>query len=88
MWCHLGFSLRRSSIVPLVLNLDTHHIFAQYHVVLDDWFSSVSSSWDDPRTGDPTWDTLFLGRCYQNILDDNITTLSTHLSLHDKYKGC
>ncbi len=38
-----GFLDRHSSTVPLVLNLSMLSITPQFHVVFDDWFSSVSS---------------------------------------------
>mmetsp|Transcript_26179 Transcript_26179/g.37216 ORF Transcript_26179/g.37216 Transcript_26179/m.37216 type:complete len:120 (+) Transcript_26179:860-1219(+) len=39
----VGFSTVHSSGVPLVLNLNSGTISAQYHVVIDDEFSTVSS---------------------------------------------
>jgi hypothetical protein len=39
----VGFSSLHSSDVPLVLNLQTGSITPQYHVVFDDYFSTVSS---------------------------------------------
>jgi hypothetical protein len=39
----MGFSHLHSSEVPLVLNLQTGSITAQFHVVFDDYFSTVSS---------------------------------------------
>ena len=39
----VGFSSLHSSEVPLVLNLQTGSITPQYHVVFDDYFSTVSS---------------------------------------------
>ena len=39
----MGFSNLHSSEVPLVLNLQTGSITPQYHVVFDDFFSTVSS---------------------------------------------
>jgi hypothetical protein len=39
----VGFSTLHSSEVPLVWNLQTGSITPQYHVVFDDYFSTVSS---------------------------------------------
>ena len=45
--CHqgiiVGFSSEHLSLVPLVLNLTTHHISPQYHVIFDDDFTTMSS---------------------------------------------
>ncbi len=41
--CFMGFSRVHSSEVPLILNLQTGSITAQFHVVFDDHFSTVSS---------------------------------------------
>jgi Reverse transcriptase (RNA-dependent DNA polymerase) len=69
----LGFSLKHSSTVPLILNLDTLSITPQYHVVFDDWFTTVTSTpIDDPV--DPIWSELFAD-CrfhYQFDEDDDI----------------
>ena len=58
----VGFSRRHSSTVPLVLNLQTLTITPQYHIVFDDWFSSVSSF---PNT-EIDMETLF-----SNLFDDS-----------------
>ena len=44
---HLGISKEHASCVPLILNTDTGFITAQYHVVCDDWFNTVSSRVED-----------------------------------------
>ena len=41
---HMGFSPDLSTSAPLVLNLETGAITSQFHVVFDDWFSTVSSA--------------------------------------------
>ncbi len=40
---HLGWSPLHASSVPLVLNLTTGHVSPQFHVVFDDWFTTVST---------------------------------------------
>jgi hypothetical protein len=39
-----GFSSEHSSLVPLVLNLETGYISPQYHIIFDDSFHTVPSS--------------------------------------------
>ena len=41
---NLGWSPLHASTVPLVLNLTTGHVSPQFHVVFDDWFTTVDSS--------------------------------------------
>jgi hypothetical protein len=57
----VGYSKKHSSLVPLVLNFETLTITPQFHIVFDDWFTSVVSLtpvdvdalllslWDDSR---------------------------------------
>ena len=59
---HLGTSKKHASNVPLVLNLDTLAISPQYHVVFDDWFSTVEAG---PDLAPPEWEDLFTGSRYQ-----------------------
>ena len=60
---HLGWSPKHASTVPLVLNLATGNISPQFHVVFDDWFTTVSSTAErdetEPIDGD-TWTNLLL----------------------------
>ncbi|MCU0715746.1 MAG: hypothetical protein MUD03_06420, partial [Pirellula sp.] len=60
----VGFSTRHSSIVPLVLNIQTLTITPQFHVVFDDWFTSVSNTTVSDLS-DPIWEELFSGCRYQ-----------------------
>ncbi len=39
----LGFSDLHSSLVPLVLNINTGHISPQFHVIFDNKFETVTS---------------------------------------------
>jgi len=69
---YVGMSSRHASSVPLVLNLDTGAITAQFHVVFDDWFATVHSSPDDlPDFGSPEWDKLFGDSFYNYPFDDD-----------------
>ena len=49
----MGLSPDHASTVPLVLNLDTSSITPQFHVIFDDWFTTVTTSVDDPQTSTP-----------------------------------
>ena len=55
----LGLSTIHSSEVPLVLNLQTGSITSQYHVVIDDCFSTLESIGQDDDPPDH-WDHLCL----------------------------
>ena len=44
----LGFSSQHSSLVGMIRNLDTGHISPQFHVVYDELFMSVNSTWSFP----------------------------------------
>jgi hypothetical protein len=73
---YMGVSPTHASCVPLVLNLDTGAITAQYHVVFDDWFSTISSDPDSlPDFNSTTWSELFGdSTCH---IDDDTDNLST-----------
>jgi hypothetical protein len=66
----VGFSRRHSSTVPLVLNLSTLSITPQFHIIFDDWFTSVSSSSTSDEL-DSSWLTLFSDSKYQYHFDDD-----------------
>jgi hypothetical protein len=70
---HLGWSPLHASNVPLILNLITGHISPQFHVVYDDWFSTVSTeekgTLDD--IDDDVWSQLFMDNKYQAHFDDD-----------------
>ena len=68
---NLGFSDKHASSVPLVLNPQTGYITAQFHIVFDDWFATVSASADDlPNFNDECWQRMFRDSTYQYVLDD------------------
>ena len=69
---HLGWSPVHASTVPLVLNLGTGHVSPQFHVVFDDWFSTVNSdemSPDDDVQG-KQWTDLFQGSRFLTLFDE------------------
>jgi hypothetical protein len=69
----LGFLDLHSSLVPLVLNVETGHISPQFHVIFDDKFETVNSlPIDQPL--DKQWAAIFwLGReCFLDVdYDEN-----------------
>jgi hypothetical protein len=68
---NLGFSDKHASSVPLVLNPQTGYITAQFHIVFDDWFATISASADDlPNFNDECWKRMFQDSKYQCVLDD------------------
>ena len=67
----IGFSPEHSSMVPLVLNLETGHISPQFHVVFDDHFHTVSSLQSTDMIDD-IFNSLYdngKGKAYESFLD-------------------
>ncbi|KAI2491142.1 hypothetical protein MHU86_23428 [Fragilaria crotonensis] len=72
---NMGFSAKHASTVPLVLNPATGYITAQFHVVFDDWFSTISSNIDNlPNFNSDAWAKLFGESSYQYPFDDDDAT--------------
>jgi hypothetical protein len=72
----VGFSEKHASTVPLLLNPRTGSIVTNYHVVFDDWFSTVSSSIDMlPDVGSDHWNKLFGDSEFQYVLEEQDTQL-------------
>ena len=68
---HMGHSPRHASTIPLVLNPSSGAMKAVYHVVLDDWFSTVSSTVDDlPDFTSAEWSQIFGDSLFQYPDDD------------------
>jgi hypothetical protein len=64
-----GLSRQHSSLVPMIMNLQTLSMTPQYHVVFDDWFSSVTTEGEvDPESAD--WNKLFIGSRYNYSFDE------------------
>ena len=61
----VGYSSDFASTVGLVLNHSTKTVTPQFHVVYDDWFTTVSSNGPDPP---PEWAALLEHSC-ENALD-------------------
>ena len=64
----LGLSKKHAASIPLVLNLTSLAISAQFHVIFDDWFTTVVSSLEGDAAP-PWWDDLFDSR-FQYRFDD------------------
>ena len=80
---YMGMSPTHASSVPLLLNPDTGYITANFHVVFDDWFSTVSSSHDPGDSpvdiSQSPWSDLFRDSVYQYVFDDDEKRLSRRL---------
>ena len=70
---HLGWSPRHASTVPMILNLLTGSCSPQFHVVFDDWFSTVSSEdkLDDESIESEEWTQLFVNDRIQMDFDSD-----------------
>jgi hypothetical protein len=69
---NMGLSAHHASTVPLVLSPDSGAITAQFHVVFDDWFATVSTVADTlPDFHSPEWSQLFGDSVYQYPFDDD-----------------
>ena len=66
-----GFSPRHSSLAPLVLNPRTGKISPQFHVIFDDWFTSVLSVGADDAFEPSMWQTLFSHSRFHYMCDDH-----------------
>ena len=70
----MGLSLDHAHTVPLILNLDTGAITPQFHVVFDDWFTTVTTSVDDlPDFNSTACSKMFGDSEYQFIRDEDGT---------------
>lgn len=68
---YLGTTERFASSVPLVLNPTTGAITTPYHVVMDDWFATVTTSVDNlPNFESTEWTKLFGDSSFQYPSDD------------------
>jgi hypothetical protein len=79
---HMGNSTKHASSVPLVLNPETSAITAQFHVVFDDWFATVTSTENELLDlNSDEWKHMFGESTYQHPLDDDGTDDSEFLGL-------
>jgi hypothetical protein len=78
----MGNSTKHASTVPLVLNPETSAITAQFHVVFDDWFATVTSMENElPYLNSDDWKHMFGESTYQHPLDDDGADDSKFLGL-------
>jgi hypothetical protein len=70
---NLGWSPKHASTVPLVLNMTTGHISPQFHVLYDDWFTTVGTdAQGDPEPiDDEKWTELLGEERFQVAFDGN-----------------
>ena len=69
--CHaifVSFSPCHSSLVPLVLNAHSGKISPKFHIVFDDWFTSMLSMGADDACNPSQWQELFTTSCFQFYL--------------------
>jgi hypothetical protein len=68
----MGNLMKHASTVPIVLNPETGAITAQFHVVFDDWFATVTSMENElPDLNLDEWKNMFGESTYQHPLDDD-----------------
>ena len=58
--CFIGYSSSHSSTLSLILNLQTGIVRPQYHLVHDDWFSTVINSLSSSLSS-ALWDIISIG---------------------------
>ena len=65
-----------------MLNLQTGSVSPQFHVVIDDWFTTVSSDGDDPDEplDGNVWTTLLMDHRVEVYFDER-----TELELNDEW---
>ena len=87
---YMGFSKHHASSVPLTLNPHSGSLTAQYHVVFDDWFHTVSSDHDGslPDLNSDDWTRLFGDSTFQYpdptlVYPDDPVALSEPPSVRD-----
>jgi hypothetical protein len=78
----MGFSNLHFSKVPLVLNLNTGIITLQFHVVIDDYFTTLSSIGQDDSPPNH-WEDLCLEKSI-SILEDQEASDKSPMSLDDE----
>jgi hypothetical protein len=84
----MGNSTKHASTVPLVLNPETGAITAQFHVVFDDWFATVTSMESElPDLNSDELEHMFGESTYQHPLDDDGADDSEFLGLEPLTSG-
>jgi hypothetical protein len=85
---YVGYLPEHASTVPLVLNLTTHCISTQFHVVFDDWFTTVDL---DPNEAlefdDPQWEDLLENKYFHDTDPDDGDPPQLHTEYHEEHNG-
>ena len=69
---NMGLSSKHASTVPIILNPSTGYITPQFHIVFDDWFSTIASTVATlPDSNSPAWATLFGESSFQYSFDND-----------------
>ena len=69
---NMGLSDKHASTVPIVLNVASGYITPQFHVVFDDWFTTVTSTIEAlPDFNSDEWAKLFGDSHYQFPFDED-----------------
>ena len=69
----VGMSERHAGNAPLVLNFDTGDITAQWNLVFDDWFTTVTTNVDDmPNFHADEWSKMFGTSAHNSEPDDEV----------------
>lgn len=73
---NLGLSPHHAVTVPTILNLQTGNISPQFHLVFDDWFTTVSTDIDNPdlTIDEAQWDNLLADEKFMVSFDDEDPT--------------
>ena len=79
----LGHSKHHASSVAMVLNLATNIITPQYHVVIDDWFTTCASHIPSPALIDQ-WATMFPDGLFSVLTDSDDAGISEDWLLEDE----
>jgi hypothetical protein len=68
---HLGWSPKRAATVPFGINLSIGRVSPQFHVVFDDWFTTVNTEDKDEEDfiESPEWGRLLLNQRLQIYFD-------------------
>jgi hypothetical protein len=69
---HMGLSSQHASTVPIVLDPSTGYITQKFHVVFDNWFSTIASTVKSlPDFNSAAWSKLFGKSTYKYPFDDD-----------------
>ena len=85
---YLGQAPDRAASVPLVLNLQTGNITAQWNVVFDDWFSTITADPNElPDFNADEWSKMFGTSTYCIPNDKEPEAFEPIYSIHTKQES-